>query len=110
VLFRSKDDRALRKFILPPEAAVSHVPKVYVSDEAVWSICHGSPLYVPGVVKIDSDVTFQKPVVMMTLKNELIGFGIARMNGNDVIKKNKGVVCQTDSVIMDANYYPKLEY
>jgi H/ACA ribonucleoprotein complex subunit 4 len=108
IYIESNDDKPLRKFILPSETAISHIPKVYVSDEAVWSICHGSPLYVPGVVKIDSDVEFQKPVIMMTLKEELIGFGIARMNGPDVIKKNKGVVCQTDSVIMDSEYYPKL--
>ncbi|MFT4309854.1 MAG: RNA-guided pseudouridylation complex pseudouridine synthase subunit Cbf5 [Candidatus Woesearchaeota archaeon] len=98
----------LRRFLIPVEESISHIPKAYVSDDAVWSICHGSPLYVPGVVRIDSDVTFQKPAVMMTLKGELIGFGIARMNASDVVKKNKGVVCQTDSIIMESEHYPKI--
>jgi H/ACA ribonucleoprotein complex subunit 4 len=104
------NDAPLRRFVLPPESAISHIPKAYVSDEAVWSICHGSPLYVPGVVSVESDVVFQKPMIMLTLKGEIIGYGIARMNAEDVIRKNKGIVCETDSVIMDADHYPRIGY
>ena len=49
---------------MPIEAAVGHMKKLWVFDEAIKPICHGMSLKVPGIVKLDSDIkrNDQKPI------------------------------------------------
>ncbi len=101
------DDSILKKFLSQPEEAVKHVKKIYVSDSSVNSITHGSYLAIPGVVKFDSDIKRHDIVAMMTLKNEIIGYGKSLMDAKDIKRRTKGAVIVTDSIIMPQNLYPK---
>ena len=38
----------LREIVMPMEKALELIPKIYVRDSAVSSICHGAKLAVPG--------------------------------------------------------------
>ncbi len=101
------EEKFLRKKLLNPEEAVKHIKKIYVSDSSVNSITHGSYLALPGVVKFDSDIKRHDIVAMMTLKNEIIGYGKSLMDAKDIKRRTKGAVIVTDSIIMPQNLYPK---
>jgi H/ACA ribonucleoprotein complex subunit 4 len=101
-----KNDKLLKKCIVPVESGVSHLPKVYVQDSAVDTICHGASLKVPGIVKLDSDVVKASTVAIMTLKGELIALGEAQQNAEDILKAERGEAVKTHKVFMLAGTYP----
>lgn len=96
----------LRKIVLPIEAAITHLKKVYVSDTAVNTVCHGASLSLPGLVKFDSDIQKEEEIAMLTLKGELIGLGISKMNAKEMKEKTKGLTVKTRKVFMKRNVYP----
>ena len=100
-------EKELRKYILPMERALKDFKKVYVSDNAVNSICHGADLAIPGVSRLEKDIVMGEEIAIMTLKGELIGMGVAFLNSKDVMKKKKGAFVKTNKVFMDIDTYPK---
>ncbi len=104
-----KNDKLLKKYIMPVEKGVEHLPKVYVQDSAVDTICHGASLKVPGIVKLDSDVEKGKTVAIMTLKNELIALGEAQQSAEDILKAERGEAVKTHKVFMLTGTYPAKE-
>lgn len=103
-----KNDKFLRAIIRPMEYATQHIAKVWVMDSTVESLCHGIDLKVPGVVKVHSDIQIDDPVAIMTLKDELVAVGIAKMISKDMIKKEKGITVKTSKVFMEPGTYPKI--
>ncbi|MGM5482387.1 MAG: RNA-guided pseudouridylation complex pseudouridine synthase subunit Cbf5 [Nanobdellota archaeon] len=99
----------LREVILPIEKAVAHIPKVWISDTAVDTICHGASLKAPGIGKVESDIQLDDKVAIMTLKGELVGIGNAKMISKDMVKAQRGVAVKTDKVFMTPGTYPKIE-
>lgn len=97
----------LRKIILPMEKMVSHLPKIYVRDTAVDALCHGADLASAGVCYIDARIKPSLQVVYMTLKKELIGFGIAKMDAMKIYKAKSGIVANTNKVFMKRGIYPR---
>lgn len=91
-------EEKLRKMILPIERAVAPVPKVWVSDSAVESLLHGADLKVPGIIKLNRCIIPEMSVAVMTLKNELIGLGVAKMTADEIIKKEKGLAIDVTKV------------
>lgn len=103
------NEKYIRNVICPIEKGVEHLPKVWASDMAVDTICHGASLKAPGICKVESDIQLQDRVAMMTLKDELIGIGDARMISKDMIKKDRGMAVKTDKVFMLPGTYPRIE-
>ena len=103
------NEKYIKKVILPIEYAVKHLPKVYVLDTAVDTICHGAFLKIPGVSKLDSEIKKDSLVAIMTLKGELIALGNAVMTSEEILKSEKGVVVKTHKVFMKTGTYPKIE-
>ena len=94
----------IRHCIKPAERMVEHLPKVWVFDSAVESICHGRDVAIPGVSKLnefDEDAL----IAVMTLKNELITLGAAQMKSADVMEQEKGIVVKTHKVFMEPGTY-----
>lgn len=109
-LYKNENNETMiRKVILPAEYGIQHLPKIWVKDDAVYYLTHGGNLFVPGISKLTSDVEKEKNVALFTLKNELIGIGIAKMNADDILKNIKGLAVKIDAVFMDINYFPKIE-
>ena len=107
-LYKEKgDDSLLRKSIYPIESAVEHLPKIWIDDSAVDSICHGAMLNIPGVVKIESEIEKEDLIAIMTLKNELVSLGIAMMTSEEIMKADKGLAVKTYKVLMPRKTYPK---
>ena len=88
------------------EKMVSHLPKIYLRDTAVDAICHGADLAAAGVCYVDARIKLGSTVALMTLKKELIGFGIAKMSAMKIYKAKSGIMVKTDKVFMERGIYP----
>jgi len=104
-----EDKELLKKYILPMETAVQNIPKVWINDKAVDSVCHGAFLSVPGIVKLESNIEVNDTIAIMTLKNELVGIGKAKMNSQNLHKQEKGVAVGNTRIFMERGTYPKYE-
>ena len=104
VLYKGGNEIEIRKLIFNIEKAVEFLPKIWVVDSAVDSICHGANLNVPGISKLN-EFNEKEVVALMTLKDELIGLGETRMNSKDVLEKEKGMAVKTSKVFMERKVY-----
>ncbi len=97
-------EKFIRKIIQPIENAVEHLPKVWVLDTTVESLCHGIDLKIPGISKVESTIEKDDKVAIMTLKNELVALGTARLKSVEMIK-DKGLAVVTEKVFMEPGTY-----
>jgi H/ACA ribonucleoprotein complex subunit 4 len=97
----------LRKIILPMERMVDHMPKIYIRDTAVDALCHGADLAAAGVCYIDARITSKMLIAYMTLKKELIGFGITQKKAMEIYKAKSGIVAKTNKIFMKRGVYPR---
>ncbi len=104
----TKQESWLRKVILPYEIAIQHLPKIWIIDSAVNSICHGADLKLPGIAKFENCIEKNDYVAILTLKNELVAIGIAKASKEELQKKEKGLAAKTKKVLMERNTYPKI--
>jgi H/ACA ribonucleoprotein complex subunit 4 len=101
------DEKHLRDVILTLEHAVSHLPKIWVFDTTVDSLCHGASLSVPGISKVNSGIDVKNVVAVMTLKDELVCLGETLMSTEGIITNDRGLAVRTTKVFMEPNIYPK---
>lgn len=99
----------LRSLIQPIEKAVEHLPKIWVFDTTVDTMCHGADLKVPGISKVETDIQLDDKVAILTLKNELVALGTAKMISSDIVKSEKGLAVITEKVFMLPGTYPKVQ-
>jgi H/ACA ribonucleoprotein complex subunit 4 len=102
------DEDNLRKAVFPVEKAFDHMPKIYVKDSTVDSICHGAGLAAPGIVKLTSGIEKGQIIALFTLKEEVIAIAEALESSEGMVEKESGLMAKTDRVIMLAGTYPKM--
>lgn len=102
------NEKFIRHCIKPVETAVAHLPKVFILDNAVATICHGALLNVPGIQSFESKFVKGDKIALMSLKGELVGIGSAVMNAEELEKAEKGLAVKPDKVMMKAEIYPRL--
>ena len=100
-------DKFIKKIIQPVENAVSHLPKIWVMDTTVDSLCHGASLKVPGISKLESGIEKGDLVAIFTLKNELICYGEAVLTSEEMTAE-KGLAVKAGKVIMSTGVYPRM--
>ena len=103
-----KDERLLRRVIIPVERAVEHLPRVVVRDSAVDAIAHGAALAVPGVLRVDSGIKVGDTVAIFTKKEELVAIGKALMRSEQIVSAKKGIAVKPEAVLMKPGVYPSL--
>lgn len=101
------EENKLNKLIQPIEKAVEHLPKIWVLDTSVDSLCHGALLSTPGISKLESGINQNDLVAIFTLKNELICIGKAKMNSQNMLRQEKGIAINKIKVFMERGTYPK---
>jgi H/ACA ribonucleoprotein complex subunit 4 len=74
----------------------------------VDTVCHGSPLAVPGVSKMN-EFDAGELIFMSTLKGELVGLGRSVLSSEEILKGKKGIAVKTDSIVMKTGTYPKYQ-
>lgn len=108
LLNRYRDETLIRRYVLPMEYIVAHLPKVLIKDSAVDAIAHGAQLAVPGIALLANNIRKGSRVAVMTLKGELVAVGEAQMDSEEIMKADKGVAVKIERVVMDRNVYPKM--
>lgn len=101
------DESQLRKVVLPVEAALKHLPKLVISDNAVDAICHGAPLAAPGLLSLETDINKGDDVALFTLKGEAVAIARADLTSQEMLMSENGIVARTERVIMEPGTYPK---
>jgi len=96
------EEKYLRLAIRPPEDAVRHLPKIYVTDPAARSISHGGKLFAPGVVAFTDDLKKGSYVALMTAKGRLIAIGISLVSAEELKEMKKGEVARPKTVLLPA--------
>jgi H/ACA ribonucleoprotein complex subunit 4 len=107
--YNNKKENHLKEIILPIENGVKHLAKIWVLDTAVWGLCNGQSLKVPGIAKVETDIQVDESVAVMTLKNELVMVGKVKMISKKMISEERGVAVKPEQVFMPDNTYPKFE-
>ena len=106
IFYREGEEEELRKCLNPVESVVQNIPKIWIQDSAVDSLCHGAELAIPGVVKLE-EMEKDQMVAVMTLKNELVALGRVAMTVKDILTRGKGIAVTTERVIMERGVYPR---
>ena len=101
------DETALRRCIQPVEAALAHLPRLVIADNAVDAVCHGAPLAAPGLLSLETDINKGDMVSFFTLKGEAVAVGVAGMESREMLASQSGIIARTERVIMQPNTYPK---
>jgi H/ACA ribonucleoprotein complex subunit 4 len=103
----SGDESELRRVIQPVEAALKHLPRLVISDNAVDAICHGAPLAAPGLLSLETGIAQGDDVAMFTLKGEAVGLAKAALASSEMLSSKTGIVARTERVIMEPGTYPR---
>ena len=98
---------SLKKVILPVEAAVAHLPKVWIADSAVDSLCHGTSLKMPGISRFETGIKSGDVVAVMTLKDELVCYGESVTSSEKMESLHEGIAVKPDAVFMKTGTYPE---
>ncbi len=102
------DETELRKYILPIESALSHLPEIMVRDSAVDAICHGANLAASGVVQLQSGIKKGDLIALKTLKGEAIALMKSKLDSDAISKAKTGIVAETERVLMERGRYPSM--
>jgi H/ACA ribonucleoprotein complex subunit 4 len=104
---QQKDEKTLRKFIQPMERALALVPKICIRDSAVDAICHGANLTAPGILSLETGISRESMVAVLTLKGEAVALAKAVASTEQILDMDHGVVAKTERVLMQRGTYPK---
>ncbi len=96
----------LSAMLLPPEAACGGLRAVWAADGAVARLLAGSPLFLPGVIKLESGIVRGEEVAMLTLKDELIAVGRAEMSSEEMASLASGAAVRVRKAVMLKGVYP----
>jgi len=99
------EENKLNKIILPVESAIQHLPKIWITDTTVDPVCHGSDLAIPGISKLESNINEDDTVAILTLKDELVCLGIAKLTDKKIMENEKGIAVKTKKVFMIRGTY-----
>ncbi len=103
--WKQGNEKEIRRVILPFEKAVEHLKKVWIFDNAVNNICHGSSLGVQGISKVHDAILPGEEIAVMTLKDELVALSKAALSSKDMLTKEKGLAAVTEKVFLPRNTY-----
>jgi H/ACA ribonucleoprotein complex subunit 4 len=99
------NEKFLRHCVKPVEFAVSHLPKIYVLDSSVDTLCRGAPLHIPGISMLDSGINKDDKIAVMTLKEELVCLAVAEISSDQIMKQERGLAAISERVLMDCGVY-----
>jgi H/ACA ribonucleoprotein complex subunit 4 len=102
------DETELRKYLLPTEFGLGHLPEINIRDSAVDAICHGADLAASGVISLSSNMKKGDMVVLKTLKGEAVAVATCSDTSDRIAKAKSGIVAKSDRVLMERGRYPSL--
>jgi len=103
----TKDEKYLRRVVMPLEVLLTNYKRIVVKDSAVNAICYGAKLMMPGLLRFADDIEVGTEVVLMTTKGEAIAVANAQMTTAVMSSCDHGVVAKIKRVIMERDAYPR---
>ncbi|KXB04344.1 H/ACA RNA-protein complex component Cbf5p, partial [candidate division MSBL1 archaeon SCGC-AAA382A03] len=64
-------------------------------------------LAAPGVLSVETGVKPGKMIAEMTQKGELIALANSKMNSEEIIEAEHGIIAEPERVVMEPGTYPK---
>jgi len=102
-----KNEKFIRHCIQPVEKGIAHLPRIWLLDSAIDSVCHGALLNAPGVSQFESGIAIGELVALLSLKGELVAIAKAKMFSEQILEADRGTVAKTERVFMLPGTYPK---
>jgi len=102
------DETEIRKYLLPVEFALSHLPVIAIRDSAVDAICHGASLAANGVVSLHTGIKKGDLVAIKTLKGEAVAIAKSTETTDRIAKAGSGIVAMVERVLMERGRYPQM--
>jgi H/ACA ribonucleoprotein complex subunit 4 len=93
--YKNGDESLLRNVILPQEAGIDHLPKIWVKDSSVKTICHGAQLKMPGIARFETKIKKDEMVAVLDSTNKLVLLGNAQFTSKELSKKKQGTAVKT---------------
>jgi len=103
----TKNEKYLRRVVMPLETLLTNYKRVVVKDSAVNAICYGAKLMIPGLLRFADDIDINDEVVLMTTKGEAIAVAVAQMTTAVMATCDHGCVAKIKRVIMERDTYPR---
>merc|ERR1712166_1681686 len=100
-----RDEKYLRRTVMPLEVILGSYPRIVVKDSAVNAITYGAQCMIPGVLRFENNIEVGAEIVMMTTKGEAIATGIAQMTTSVIASVDHGCVAVIKRVIMERDTY-----
>merc|ERR1712078_486241 len=100
-----RDEKYLRRIVMPLELLLTNYPGLVVKDSAVNAICYGAKLMIPGILRFEKNIEVGSEIVMMTTKGEAIATGIAQMTSAVIASVDHGCVAIIKRVVMERDTY-----
>lgn len=101
----SRDERYLRRVVMPYELLLTNMPRIVVKDSAVNALTYGAKLMIPGVLRYENGIENGTEVVLMTTKGEAIAIGVAQMTTVTIASVDHGVVAVIKRNLMERDTY-----
>jgi H/ACA ribonucleoprotein complex subunit 4 len=97
--YKSGNESAIRKLLLPVERAVDGIKAIVVKDSALANITNGSPVFTVGLCKAQRGLRKGDKVAILSQKGELVALGYASMSAAEM-KGRHGLAVRVDRVAM----------
>lgn len=102
------DDKLLRRYLLPVEFALSHLPFIQIRDSAVDAICHGADLAATGVISLNTGIVKGDLILIKTMKGEAVALAKSNEISERIAKAKSGIVATSERVLMVRGRYPQM--
>jgi H/ACA ribonucleoprotein complex subunit 4 len=97
-LYKNKnDDSLLQKIIFPVDHFLNY-KKIMIKTNAANSLRSGAQLMVPGIIKIDDNITKDELVLIYSEDNALVGIGISLVSSQEMKKMVHGQAVKTERI------------
>ena len=97
---QTKDDKHIVRFVQSPEKVLNYLSAVYVDENVIPRLKHGSPVFAPGIIAFTSDIKKGNNVGIYDTSSNLLALGIAEMSAKEIKNVEKGLSINTDVVFI----------
>lgn len=102
------NEEPLRKIIHPMENAITSIPKIVIRLNAIDPICHGTDLFMPGVIAY-SDFNAGEKIAILSPKGELIALGTGYRSSKAFEDGDTGKIAHPEKIFVDRDKFPKYQ-
>ncbi|KAM7542776.1 hypothetical protein Aperf_G00000006185 [Anoplocephala perfoliata] len=102
---RRRDERYLRKVILPLENLLVNHKRIIVKDSAVAALCFGAALCKSGIIYFDNGINEGDEIVLVSSKGEAIALAYATCSTDGIALSTYGFCAKLKRVIMEREHY-----